>query len=240
MIRVFFNCSLHFGLVWSILQYEGFFYSRLGAAAARSEVKSHRFGGGDVARWGFGGAVCSSWISLVRDERFWSKEFFLPFADYIDIDLYPFLLHEISCPSPVCPIGLLTLIRDACLGPHTDPLVRRVRHVRLSQTSQPRRILVSTVCIILYLYFIITHCFLLLRTFLLLCCHFFVFFLLVEGWSLEVAVSLFFSFLSPVAYHLYIYLGCLVFLWLFKVAVYSCLWGWGFKWACMDHRGGKW
>lgn len=41
MIRVFLNCSLHFGLVWSILQYEGFFYSRLDAVIVRGEVKSH-------------------------------------------------------------------------------------------------------------------------------------------------------------------------------------------------------
>lgn len=48
MIRVFFNCSLHFGLVWSILQYEGFFCSRLGAIVERSEVNSHiGFVGGD-------------------------------------------------------------------------------------------------------------------------------------------------------------------------------------------------
>jgi len=55
MVRVFFNCSLPFGLVWSILQYEGFFYSRLGVAVARGEVKSHiglveemSLGGGSV------------------------------------------------------------------------------------------------------------------------------------------------------------------------------------------------
>lgn len=46
MIRVLFFCSLHFGLVWSILQYEGFSFILQIDKADKAKVKQSGRGGG--------------------------------------------------------------------------------------------------------------------------------------------------------------------------------------------------
>lgn len=98
--------------------------------------------------------------------------------------------------------------------------VRRVRHVRCSQASQLRRD-IGFYCLynsvsVLHHYTLFSF----VMDFLLPCClFFFVFFLLLEGWSLEVANFFFFSFSLSFHCYRYIYLGCIVFSQLFKVAV---------------------